>query len=91
MLLFNTNTNILSQQQPEEIVETLTISDDLAKTHFPELLEQKTEVFEVTNNEGEVVEQFRAVEKNPEQLLTNVEALEKMENEAINEGLFKKL
>ena len=53
-------------------------------------MEQKTEVFEVTNNEGEVVEQFRAVEKNPEQLLTNVEALEKMENEAINEGLFKK-
>ena len=97
MLLINTNIkNILFQEKPEEIVdteepvETLVISDDLAKTHFPELLEQKTEVFEVTNNEGEVVEQFRAVEQNPEELLTNVEALEKMEVEAINEGLFKK-
>ena len=91
----NTNINILFQENPEEIVdaeepvETLTISDDLAKTHFPELLEQKTEVFEVTDKEGEVVEQFRAVEQNPEELLTNVEALEKMEIEAINEGLFK--
>ena len=52
-------------------------------------MEQKTEVFEVTDNEGEVVEQFRAVEQNPEELLTNVEALEKMEIEAINEGLLK--
>ena len=52
-------------------------------------MEQKTEVFEVTDKEGEVVEQFRAVEQNPEELLTNVQALEKMEIEAINEGLFK--
>ena len=97
MLLINANTsiNILFQEKPEEIVdaeeepETLIISDDLAKTHFPELLEQKTEVFEVTDKEGEVVEQFRAVEQNPEELLTNVEALEKMEIEAVNEGLFK--
>ena len=51
-------------------------------------MEQKTEVFEVTDKEGEVVEQFRAVEQNPEELLTNVEALEKMEIEAVNEGLF---
>ena len=36
-----------------------------------------------------MVEQFRAVEQNPEELLTNVEALEKMEIEANNEGLFK--
>ena len=97
MLLINTNIkNILFQEKPEEIidaeeepVETLVISDDLAKTHFPELLEQKTEVFEVTDKEGEVVEQFRAVEQNPEELLTNVEALEKMEIEANTEGLFK--
>ena len=98
MLLINANTsiNILFQEKPEEIVdaeeepvETLVISDDLAKTHFPELLEQKTEVFEVTDTEGEVVEQFIAVEQNPEELLTNVEALEKMEIEAVNEGLFK--
>ena len=96
-LLINTNTNINTsfQEKPEEIVDaeeepvqTLTISDDLAKTHFPELLEQKSEVFEVTDKEGEVVEQFRAVEQNPEELLTNVEALEKMEIEAVNEGLF---
>ena len=52
-------------------------------------MEQKTEVFEVTDTEGEVVEQFSAVEQNPEELLTNVEALEKMEIEAVNEGLFK--
>ena len=90
------NINTLFQEKTEDIidaeeepVETLVISDDLAKTHFPELLEQKTEVFEVTDKEGEVVEQFRAVEQNPEELLTNVEALEKMEIEANNEGLFK--
>ena len=72
----------------EEETETLTISNDLAKAHFPELLEQKQEVFEVTDKEGEVVEQFMAVEPDQEKILSNVEALEKVEAEATHEGWY---
>lgn len=72
----------------DEETETLIISDDLAKEHFPELLEQKQEVFEVTDKEGEIVEQFRTVEPDQEKILSNVAALEKIESEATNEGLY---
>ena len=73
----------------EDVAETLTISNDIAKAHFPELMEEQTqEVYEVTDKEGEVVEQWRAVEPDPEKVLSNVEALEKLESEADNEGLY---
>ena len=66
-------------QDPEE---TLTISDSLAKNHFPELLEQTQNVFEVYE-QGEVIEQWYTVQ--PEKAASNVEVLEKLENEVDNE------
>ena len=71
-----------AQVHQEEEEEALTISDSLAKTHFPELLEQPQEVFEVIE-EGQVVEQWYTVE--PEKAASNVEVLEKLENEVDNE------
>ena len=62
--------------------EALTISDSLAKTHFPELLEQTHNVFEVYE-QGEVIEQWYTVQ--PEKAASNVEVLEKLENEVDNE------
>merc|ERR1739836_66614 len=62
-------------QDPEE---TLTISDSLAKNHFPELLEQTQNVFEVYE-QGEVIEQWYTVQ--PEKAASNVEVLEKLEND----------
>merc|ERR1712224_88770 len=86
---FDEENNEMTQEiitAEEDVVETLTISDDIAKAHFPELMEEQTqEVYEVTDKEGEVVEQWRAVEPDPEKVLSNVEALEKLESEADNE------
>ena len=71
---------IVEAQVHEE--EPLTISDNLAKTHFPELMQQTEEVYEVTTKEGEVVEKLYAVE--PEKAVSNVEALEQIAKEVDN-------
>ena len=71
---------IAQVHQVEE--EALTISESLAKTHFPELLNEPQEVYEVIE-QGQVVEQWYTVE--PEKAASNVEVLEKLENEVQTE------
>ena len=76
--------NAKKPAEDAEEEEALTISDNLAKSHFPELMDQAQEVFEVTDKEGEVIEEWRAVDE-PEKAVSNVEALEKIESEITDE------
>ena len=69
---------------PEQEEEALTISDSLAKNHFPELMNQAQEVYEVEDKKGQVVEQWYTVDP-AEKSVSNVEALEKIEAEVDNE------
>ena len=40
----------------EENGDVITISESLAKSHFPELLENSQEVYEISNTEGTSIE-----------------------------------
>ena len=53
------------------------------KVHFPELLEKPQEVYEVTNNDGQVVEHW--YELNNEKTNANVDVLNKLEQEVQTE------
>ena len=63
--------------------EVVTISDALAKAHFPEMLEKPQEIYEVTNQEGKVVEQWYEIKD--DQAASNLEVLNKLEQEAETE------
>ena len=81
-----TNEDIIDDQEiqvdnaDEEVV---TISDALAKAHFPEILEKPQEIYEVTNQEGKVVEQWYEIKD--DQAASNLEVLSKLEQEVENE------
>jgi hypothetical protein len=66
-----------SEDANDQAEEPLTISDTLAKEHFPQLLDRPDKVFEVQNKSGQVVEQWYTVEM--EKGASNVEVLEKLE------------
>ena len=83
---FAANKDILDEEitvEDNEKEEIITISDALAKVHFPELLEKPKDVYEVTNNDGQVVEQW--YELNNEKTAANVDVLNKLEQEVKTE------